>query len=73
MSGPKVPLSRQQRFALRAVCIAGSVMALLSIASLIFPRSDGTTRSQVIDVVQMVCGVVLAWVSGRRLRAATER
>lgn len=70
MSTPKEALTRQQRFALRTTCIAGAFMALLSIVSLIFLRSDGTTRSQVIDAVLVVCGVTMAVISGRRLRAA---
>ena len=67
------PLSREQRFALRVTCIAGVLMALLSIVSLILLRADATTRSQVIDGVQVVCGVAMAAVSGRRLHLAAQR
>jgi hypothetical protein len=48
-------------------------MVLLSIAGLTFLRSDLTTRTQVLEVVELVCGGLLAGVSGRRLRAARTR
>lgn len=70
---PGEPLTRQQRFGLRVVVVSGSLMVLLSIAGLTFLRSDLTTRTQVLEVVELVCGGLLAGVSGRRLRAARKR
>ncbi|WP_432512280.1 hypothetical protein [Kineococcus sp. SYSU DK001] len=72
MSSPEEPLTRQQRFALRAICIAGSLMALLSLVSLILLWSGGTTRGQVVDALLVVCGVTMTVISGRRLRAAAR-
>lgn len=73
MSIPGEPLTRQQRFGLRVVVVSGSLMVLLSIAGLTFLWSDLTTRTQVLEVVELVCGGLLAGVSGRRLRAARKR
>ena len=72
MLSPKEPLTRQQRFALRAICIAGSLMALLLLVSLILLWSDGTARSQIVDGVLVVCGVTMAVISGWRLRTAAR-
>jgi hypothetical protein len=73
MANPREPLTRQQRFGLRVVFCAGSLLALMSIASLIVLWSGSTTRSPVLDAVQLVCGGLMAGVSGRRLRAARTR